>query len=45
MKKYLKPNLEIETIELEDVILVSKTFDGMGGQVDVSDDWNNFWGN
>ncbi len=43
MKKYIKPNFEIDTIELDDIILASKSFDPMNGDVDVNEDWNNFW--
>ncbi len=45
MKKYIKPNFELETIELDDIILASKNFDLMNGEVDVNENWDNFWQN
>ena len=39
MKKYNKPELEVENIEVEDVITVDYTVDGNGQEISWSQMW------
>lgn len=38
MKKYIKPNIRIENIEIDDVILVSKTDTALDWKIDGVDE-------
>ena len=42
MKKYIKPIISLENVELNEIILTSFTYNKTS--YDAEDTWNNFWG-